>query len=118
MMPAHKPTIESPVDPAKPALVGLDASMAVNTAAVQAWMDMANETVRFVWDRLQQDIEAQKAMVACKSVEEMLKIQAEYLTVAQEQYTTAAGRMLDLMGSATSAGLTDSKARRFDDVPV
>jgi hypothetical protein len=93
--------------------------MSAGTAAVQAWMDMGAEAVRFVWDRLQQDIKTQQAMLACTSLEEMRKIQTEFFTHAQEQYAAEASKMLDLVGKAAAAGPTGSKtARRYDDVPL
>ena len=118
-MPANKPKTEDPTGPQPSGLAGTGLPMAVGTVAVQAWMDMGTEAVRFVWDRLQRDIKTQQAMLACTSLEEMRKIQAEFFTAAQEQYAAEAGKMLDLMGKATAAGLTaPAKARRYDDVPL
>jgi hypothetical protein len=85
---------------------------------VQACMDMGTEAVRFVWDRLQQDIKTQQAMLACTSLEEMRKIQAAFFTAAQEQYTAETARMLDLMGKASTAGASASAKRKYDDVPL
>ncbi|MBL4930189.1 phasin family protein [Fuscibacter oryzae] len=93
--------------------------MAVGSAAVQAWMDMGTEAVRFVCDRLQQDIKTQQAMLACTSLEEIRKVQVEFFTAAQDQYAAEAGKMLNLMGKAAAGGLTAlPKARRYDDVPL
>lgn len=97
----------------------MDQTMAIGTVAVQAWMDMGTEALRFVGDRLQQDIKTQQAMLACTSLEDIRKIQAEFFTAAQEQYAAEAGKMLNLIGKATTAGLASSPtARRYDDVPL
>jgi hypothetical protein len=93
--------------------------IAVGTAAVQAWAEMGTEAVRFVRDRLQQDIKTQQAMLACTSLEEMRQVQSEFFTAAQEQYAAEAVKMLDLIGKAAASGLTDpATARRYDDVPL
>jgi hypothetical protein len=118
-MPVKTPKTENPSTPPLPRSSAAAAPTAIGTAAVQAWMDMGTETVRFLWDRLQQDIETQQAMLACTSLEEMRKVQAEFFATAQEQYTAEAVKMLAMMGKATASGLTASaKARRYDDVPL
>lgn len=118
-MPGNKPRTEKPAAPAQSMKAEMDLPMPVGTVAVQAWMDMGTEAVRFVWNRLQQDLKTQQAMLACTSLDEMRKIQAEFFTSAQEQYAAEAGKMLDLMGKASAAGLAASeKARRYDDVPL
>ncbi len=115
-MQTNKPKTAAPTG-SRPSGLGLP--MTVGTVAVQAWMDMGTEAVRFVWDRLQQDLKTQQAMLACTSLEDMRKIQAEFFTATQEQYAAEAGKMLDLMGKATAAGLTaPAQARRYDDVPL
>lgn len=118
-MQANKPKAVAPSTTPPPDMAAMGLPMAVGAAAIQAWMDMGTEAVRFVWDRLQQDIKTQQAMLACTSLEEMRKVQAEFFTAAQAQYADEAGKMLDLMGKATATGQTASaKARRYDDVPL
>ena len=118
-MPANKPKTEEPTGPQPSGLAGTGLPMAVGTVAVQAWMEVGTEAIRFVQDRLQQDIQSQQAMVACKSLEDMRKIQAEFLAAAQVQYATEASKMRDLLGKAISAGMTvPTHGRRYDDVPL
>lgn len=118
-MPANKQKTEESARTQPSGMAGTGLPMAVGSAAVQAWTDMGTEAVRFVWDRLQQDLKTQQAMLACTSLEEMRKIQAEFFTAAQEQYTAEAAKMLDLMAKATPMGLAaKAKARRYDDVPL
>ncbi len=93
--------------------------MAVGTATVQAWMEMGSEAVRFVQDRLQQDIETQQALLGCTSLEELRKVQIQFFAAAREHYAAEAGKMLELMVKATTAGLmATGRARRHDDVPL
>lgn len=118
-MPANKPKTGASTATSHSNMAGTGLPTTVGTVAVQAWMDMGAEAVRFVWDRLQQDFKTQQALLACTSLEEMRKIQAEFFTAAQEQYAAEAGKMLDLIGQANTAGLTGSaKARSYDDVPL
>lgn len=114
-MPAKKPKTE-----AQPSgLAGSGFPMMAGSAAAQVWMDMGTEAVRFVWERLQQDIKTQQALLACTSLEEMQKVQAAFFTAAQEQYAAEAAKMLDLMGKAAASGMAGSPtARRYDDVPL
>lgn len=93
--------------------------MMPGSPAIQAWMEMGTEAVRFLWDRLQQDIKTQQAMMACTSLEDLRTVQAAFFTTAQQDYAAEAERMLHLIGKATAAGLTaPPKARRYDDVPL
>jgi Phasin protein len=118
-MPANKAKTEASKAPSLPDLASKGLPMAAGTVAVQAWMDMGTEAVRFVWDRLQQDIKAQQAMLGCTSLAEMQQVQAEFFTALQEQYAAEAARMMDLMGKVTASGLTTpAERRRYDDVPV
>lgn len=118
-MPANKQETAESTRTQFPGMAGTGLPTAVGSAAVQAWKDMGTEAVRFVWDRLQQDLKTQQAMLACNNLEEMRKIQAEFFTSAQEQYTVEAAKMLDLMAKASPMGLaTTAKARRYDDVPL
>lgn len=123
-MPASKRKTEDPTAPRPtvrrpPALVEMGLPLAIGSAAVQAWADVGAEAFRFARDRLRHDITTQRAMLTCASLEEMQKIQAEFLVAAQKHYAAEAVRMLDLMGKAAVSGLTASaKARRYDDVPL
>lgn len=118
-MSEKKPKAEQPTATRSPASAGMGLPVAAGTLAVQAWADMGAEMVRFVQDRLQQDIKTQQAMLACSSLEELQQIQAEFFTAAQEQYAAEVVKMLDLMGKAAAPGLiAPRQARRYDDVPL
>ena len=118
-MSAKKPKAEEPAATRSSAMAAMGLPVAAGTLAVQAWADMGAEMVRFIQDRMQQDFQAQQAMLACTSLEEMREVQARFFTAAQEQYAAGAVKMLELMGKAASSGLTaPTQARRYDDVPL
>jgi Phasin protein len=118
-MPAKKSKIEDHSGIQQSGMPGIGLPFAAGTVAVQAWMDLGTETVRFIWDRLNQDIRTQQAMLACTSLEELRKVQADFFTAAQEQYAAEVGKMLDLTAKATAAHREAlAKSRRYDDVPL
>lgn len=103
------------------AAAGMERTIRAGKTAMQTWMEIGAEAVRFVSDRLQQDIETQKAMLACKSIDEMRQVQAEFFRSAQEHYAEQARRMVELTSAATTSGLAPAAnpgKRRYDDVPV
>lgn len=118
-MPASKPKTDTATETEKSVWLGMGFPMSTGSVAVQAWMDIETEAARFVWNRLQRDIKTLHAMLGCTNLQEMRKIQTEFLTDAQEQYAVEQGKMLDLIRKATAAGLAGSaNARRYDDVPL
>jgi hypothetical protein len=118
-MKASKPKTETSTGKDGSAASAMSAPMAVGNAAMQAWMEMGGEVVRFVWDRLQQDIKTQQAMLACTSLEEIQVVQAEFFKAAQKQYIAETQRMLEMFGKAATAVVAPAaEARRYDDVPL
>jgi hypothetical protein len=118
-MPTSKATAAKPAETPEPVTAAMVLPIAVGKVVTQAWMDFGTEAIRFVWDRLQQDMKTQQALLACKSLEEFQAIQNEFFRSAQEQYAAEAGKLLDTLGKATSSVLAASaKARRYDDVPL
>lgn len=97
------------------------AMRALNPAASGAWMDVMTESARFVSDRLQQDLETQKALLACKSPADLLKVQTEFYQTAMEQYAAEATKLFQMMSSATQECVDttkSTKARKYNDVPL
>lgn len=97
------------------------AMMAINPVVTKAWLDVMTESSRFVADRLQRDLETQKAMLACKSPAELLQIQSEFFQTAMEQYTNEAVRLYKMMSKATEDTIKDTKSghsRGYDDIPL
>ncbi|NNK79090.1 MAG: phasin family protein [Litoreibacter sp.] len=95
--------------------------MAANPAATKAWMDIVSESTQFVTDRLQQDLETQKAILDYKSPMELLQVQSEFFRTAMEQYTDEVTRLCKVMSKATEDTIKDARSghsRGYDDVPL
>lgn len=96
------------------------AMMAVYPAAT-AWLDMMSEGARFVTDRLQQDMETQRALLACKCPEDLMRVQSEFVTTAMQQYADEATRLVRMMSEAVEDTAKDARSghkRGYDDVPL
>ncbi len=90
-------------------------------AAQKAWLEMGAETMRFFASRMQQDLETQKAMLACTNLTDIQKIQSDFYSQAMEEYRAQAARMMEIMSSAAPEGLDSlplMTKRRYDDVPL
>lgn len=109
--------VGTPKTEPRSATASADSPLAFGAAAMEAWIDMGVDAVRFLWDRLQQDIKTQQALLACTSLDQMQKIQADFFGAAQEQYAAQAGKMLEMMVKASGTGAS-ATARKYDDVPL
>jgi len=110
---------ETKADTDTPALTA--AMMAVNPVATKAWLDIMSESSRFFTDRLKQDLEAQKGMLACKDPSELLAIQTQFLQSAIEQYSDYTNRLFRRMSAAaqdTAKDAQSGRSRGYDDVPL
>lgn len=97
------------------------AMMAFNPLASNAWLSFMSESARFLTERLHQDLDAQKAMMACKSPTELLQLQSAFLKTAMDQYTEHATRIQAMMTTATTNAAIDLQSghsRGYDDVPI
>lgn len=121
MAKSTKKTTETP-DATDPAHAGMVAAMAAfSTVATTAWFDMMQESMRFVTERLEKDLEAQRAMLACRTPQELMQAQSDFMQKAFTDYTEETRRMMELMGVALRVDIRDTAPttrRNFDDVPV
>lgn len=95
--------------------------MAGNPSLTRVWSNLVAENVRFLSDRLEQDFETHKAMLACKTPADFMKVQAEFLQKAFEDYSSGAQRILDVWTAASNDVAEDVKSsfkRDYDDVPL
>ena len=102
-----------------PAIVA--AMMAINPVATKAWLDIMSEGTRFVTNRLEQDIETQKALLQCKTPSELIEVQSAFFKAALEQYSSEATRLFQMMSKAGEDTIKDAKKGRkskYDDVPL
>lgn len=92
--------------------------MAFNPAVAQAWQVIMSESARFFADRLQQDLETQKAMLACKTPVELMQVQAAFFKTAMEQYTAFDAYLKETVSTATEKTIKDVRTNHdYDDVP-
>jgi hypothetical protein len=106
---------------AKPDASALATAIAAGNPAARMWLDIMAESTRFVSERLQNDLEAQQALLRCQSPADLVKVQSEFFRRAVEQYTSEAQRMFQIMTEATDTAVRDSKTsakRGYDDIPV
>jgi len=100
---------------------GLSAMTSASPTHSKVWTDIMSQNTRFVSALLQEYLEAQKAMLACKNPSEVVQIQSMFFQIAFEQYTTEALKMFDIMTGATEETIKNTKTRYkrdYDDVPV
>jgi hypothetical protein len=88
---------------------------------LKAWSDLGAEMMQFAASRIQRDFEAQRAMLACKSLEDLQKVQTEFYTEAFKDYTAQIQRAMEVMSAATTnqvETVVSSTKRGYDDVPL
>jgi hypothetical protein len=106
---------------AKPDTEALTAAMAAGNPAARMWLDIMAESTRFVSERLQNDLETQRAMLRCQSPTDLVQVQSDFFRKAMEQYSSEAQRLFQIMTEATGDTVKDAKTstkRGYDDIPV
>ena len=92
-----------------------------NPLVAKAWLSFMTQSAQFMTERLQQDLEAQKAMMACKSPSELLSVQSDFVTKAMAQYSDYASRVYASMTTAVTSPAQDlqsGQSRKYDDIPL
>ena len=76
------------------------------SAAVLAGMgSVQREIAGFVADRLRSDLDAQSALLRCRTFSEVHSVQTEFLRTAYDQYATEASRLVRLGGAMLTRSL-------------
>ena len=108
--------------PSEPGASPIPPAMAAfNPVVSAAWLDIMKESARFVADRLQQDMEARKALLECRGPADVMRVQTEFCQKAFEDYMAETMRMMEMMSKATQATIEEAKtphSRGYDDIPV
>ncbi|MBF9058579.1 hypothetical protein HKCCSP123_05230 [Rhodobacterales bacterium HKCCSP123] len=113
-----QPTMAETGLEASPAFAAL---MSANPVFAKAWLDLMSESARFLTERLHSDLETQKALMACKTPMDLMKVQAEFLNTAMQQYADEVARLMNMTVRASRDIANDLKSghsRGYDDVPV
>ncbi len=122
MAKSTKKTDASAPEASDPASAGVAAAMAAfNPLTTSAWSELMQENMRFLTERLEQDLETQRAMLACRTPQDLMQVQSEFLRNAFAQYTQQSQRIMQMMGGAVSATAEDAKPNKTsgdDDLPV
>lgn len=62
--------------------------------------DLGSEITTFVAERIKEDVKTQHALLHCKSLPEVQKVQAEFLQKAFDQYRAETGKLVEMTGIA------------------
>lgn len=92
-----------------------------NAAGMAGWMEVMTESARFAAERFQKDLATHRALLNCRSVEDMMQVQSEFYRNAIEQYSSEISRLGEMMSKATAQSvdeMTKPRARSYDDIPV
>ncbi len=88
---------------------------------VAGWLEVMTQSAQFVADRLQQDMETQRAFLECRTPQDVMKLHTEFYRTAIEQYTAEATRMMQKLTEATTQSAkqaTTLTSRAYDDIPL
>lgn len=92
---------------AKQPMGRFDPFVAFNTLSPAAWMgtawfarmgDLSREVTSFVAERIKEDVQTQQALLHCKSLSDVQKLQAEFLQKAFDQYQAETGKLVEMAG--------------------
>lgn len=93
----------------------------LNDRQLKIWSDLGAEVMQFAASRIQRDIEAQKAMLACKSREDLQKLQVQYYSEAVKDYSAQIQSAMEVISGAADKLKDDvvtSTKRGYDDMPL
>lgn len=93
----------------------------MSATAQKVWFDVGLQALQFVSSSMQTGLETQKAMLACKSLEEIQKVQADFYTKAMADYHAQVLQVLEKMTPTRIEGLGSvlpTTKRSYDDVPL
>lgn len=112
---------KTPARPGNETDAATAAMIAIYPAATKAWLDVLSEGARFLTDRLQKDMETQKALLACTGPADLMRVQSEFVATAMKEYAEEATRMVRMMSEAVEDSAKDVRSghrRSYDDVPL
>ena len=85
------------------------------------WVNMLNETARFVTGRIQHDMETGLALLDCRTPQDVMRVQNDYARETVSQYAFETARLMGLLTSTSVLPVSRGKgglARGYDDVPL
>ena len=86
--------------------MGFDSMSWMGTDWMERMSDLGSEVLQFIADRVQQDVDLQHRLLHCRDVNELQKIQAEFVQTAINRYTEETGKLIEM---STKAWFPNSK---------
>lgn len=89
--------------------------------ATQTWLSLANECTRFAAERMQQNRDAQRAMLSCKTPMDVVAQQFNYCQSMSQLYANQTTRLFEMATGAaqrTADEAAQSHSRKYDDIPL
>ncbi|TMM51205.1 phasin family protein [Sulfitobacter sabulilitoris] len=76
--------------------VGFGSIAWMGTAWLEQMSEMGSEWLSFVADRIKEDVKTQHQILHCRNIEEVQKVQAQFIQTAVEQYRDETGKMVEM----------------------
>ncbi|WP_223421330.1 phasin family protein [Tateyamaria pelophila] len=87
----------------------------------KAWFGLASECAQFAVNRLQQDLEAQRSLLSCKTPIDLVQRQFDYCQAVSQLCANQSTRMFELMTETVQQTSDEAKrdhSRKYDDIPL
>ena len=68
----------------------------MGTTWLEQMSDLGSEWMSFVADRIKEDVKTQHQILHCRNIEEVQKVQAQFIQTAVEQYRDETGKMVEM----------------------
>ena len=79
--------------------LGLSSMPWMGSEWIEQMSDMGNEVLQFVAQRVEEDVALQHKLLSCKDIQELQKVQAEFIQTAINRYSEETGKLVE-MGAA------------------
>lgn len=109
----------TPADDMPLGLAAMPFPLAVWAYTLPVWTTLGARAAQLVCDGLAKDMNAQRAIMNCGSLEELIQFQIDYFTAAAYDYNDEICKMQQLANDLIVGGMsTSDEAIEFEDVPV
>ena len=88
---------------------GFERFSLLGAAFVESMGQLNKEFVRFVGERLQEDVKTQHALMQCRDVGKLSEIQADFIKTAFDQYAAETGTMVEMSMKIVEESLANKK---------
>ena len=88
---------------------GIQSAERAGSTVMEGFARAQKQIADFVTERLRHDIDAQTALLRCRSLEDVHDVQQRFIKTAMDQYSAEATRMVKLSGDVASRALENAK---------